>query len=319
MSDWADRWADAIGRAMNDQPLTDPLGAWVDRDAWALHLALGSWHLDVAGRSVFFLAVAAGVLVLAGIPVLISRRPELVRRWTTWAVILPVLGIPLWLGPATTALFAGAVATVCVVELARMVDLPRAERTLLLVLAWVYPLLAWLAPPALGLVPLVALACAAPALVAGDTTRGLQRAAVTAFASIWLCWAPANLVLLGNQAFLVCFAAAGTDVAAWCGGRGLRRFAWAGRPLSPLSPNKTVGGAVGALLGAALILLVLGGLTLGMLVAVAVGAIGGDLLESMVKRTAGVKDAGTWLPGFGGMLDRVDSLLLVLPLAWVLA
>jgi phosphatidate cytidylyltransferase len=124
----------------------------------------------------------------------------------------------------------------------------------------------------------------------------------------------AHLLMLWPDTFLVAFAASAADVAAWCGGKGLRRFRWARKPLSPLSPNKTVGGMIGAFIGAFLVLTLLGTISIGLLIAVAFG----DLLESMVKRQAQVKDAGAWLPGFGGLLERIDSLLLVLQLAYLL-
>ena len=292
----------------------------LDRAGLSLDLDLGPLgHLAADGRAVFLMWVTVGLLAVAGVAVLTLGNAELRRRWTTWALIAPVVGVPMWLGPGPTALLAAVLALQAVRELAPMVGLPQPERRLLTVLALGYPLAAWLAPHLLDLAPLLALAGAVPALLAGDTRHGLRRAALTAFASVWVCWSLAHLVVLWPDAFIVCFAAAASDVAAWCGGRGLRRFGWARAPLSPLSPNKTLGGLVGALLGAVLVLALLGELTPGLVVAVGLGGIAGDLLESMVKRQAGVKDAGRWLPGFGGLLDRVDSLLVVLPLAAVLS
>ncbi len=52
---------------------------------------------------------------------------------------------------------------------------------------------------------------------------------------------------------------------------------------------------------------------MGLSVVVAVFSTFGDLVESLIKRTVGVKDSGNIMPGHGGILDRIDSLLLVVP------
>jgi len=112
-----------------------------------------------------------------------------------------------------------------------------------------------------------------------------------------------------------------TDTGAYTAGRTLGRH-----KLSPtLSPNKTWEGAAGGVLvGAAgsIITMQLLGLDPGvaLVVAVALGlpvaAIAGDLLESAIKRRIGVKDMSQLLPGHGGLLDRLDSLLLTGPLLY---
>jgi phosphatidate cytidylyltransferase len=134
--------------------------------------------------------------------------------------------------------------------------------------------------------------------------------------------------------FLLCVVWAG-DIAALYVGR-----AWGRRKLAPtLSPNKTWEGAVGSVAGS---LLVTGGLLglahlltvrfdsarlsysegawyywLGLAVVVNVAAQVGDLAESALKRSAGVKDSGTLLPGHGGVLDRIDALLVAAPVLWL--
>ena len=106
------------------------------------------------------------------------------------------------------------------------------------------------------------------------------------------------------------------DTAAYYVGKALGK-----RPLHPLSPKKTWEGTVaGLVVGtlAAMVVALLGRLYpwwLALMVGLVVNAVGqlGDLLESFLKRVAGVKDSGTIFPGHGGVLDRIDSLLLALP------
>jgi phosphatidate cytidylyltransferase len=99
-------------------------------------------------------------------------------------------------------------------------------------------------------------------------------------------------------------------------------------PLSSASPNKTIEGLVGGMVGAVVAAVLLGavgpdpftlgdGFKIGIVVALVAPL--GDLSESLIKRDLGIKDMGTILPGHGGVLDRFDALLFVLPAVWYLA
>ncbi|MGI9601300.1 MAG: phosphatidate cytidylyltransferase, partial [Acidimicrobiales bacterium] len=114
------------------------------------------------------------------------------------------------------------------------------------------------------------------------------------------------------------------DVGAWAVGRVAGK-----QPLSTASPNKTMEGLIGGCGLAVAVGIVLGaavgpwsdqlvnGLLLG--IAAAVMAPLGDLTESLVKRDLGLKDMGQFLPGHGGLLDRFDAMLFVLPTAFYVA
>jgi phosphatidate cytidylyltransferase len=150
-------------------------------------------------------------------------------------------------------------------------------------------------------------------VLAGDAVDGARRAAYGVLGFGWLA-ALGGLVTLHGAAMALFAAVSVADVAAWCTGRALR-----GPALSPLSPAKTISGLVGGTLAGLGVLALFGAWTWPLVLAVALGAPLGDLFESMCKRGAGVKDAGTWLPGFGGLLDRIDSVLAALVIAAVLS
>ena len=98
-------------------------------------------------------------------------------------------------------------------------------------------------------------------------------------------------------------------------------------PMAPMiSPKKSWEGFVGSMLlgvgaGTAMAYFVLGvAFWVGIIIGVSLVVVGtcGDLVESLIKRDVGIKDMSSFLPGHGGVMDRLDSLLLAAPVAWLI-
>jgi phosphatidate cytidylyltransferase len=274
---------------------------------------------------------AVAVLGSTGITVLVVEKARrrslsssiLVTRWKTWVVLATIwmLGLA---SPAVLYVVLAAVGLVGASEYARIARLGWTDGLTLLVL----PVVA-LSLVAVGVDPFLVAAGAMLASTVGplleqDLEDGPQRIGrlllgltVLAIPAISM-WAVSQSSPVAFVALL--FGVALSDVAAFTVGSTLGRR----RLASQLSPNKTWEGVGGNLIGAVIgtaIAGVPGGLgiasTAVLGIVIGSGAVWGDLLESLIKRNANVKDAGTVLPGFGGVLDRVDSLIVAAPLTWI--
>ena len=176
---------------------------------------------------------------------------------------------------------------------------------------------------ALGALGLTALALAAASAGTQSMPWALAGLAYTALPGAALIWLRSDAAL-GAVAVLYLLALAATaDTAAYAAGRLI-----GGPKLAPrVSPNKTWSGFAAGLLAPALVgcafAIYLGGTSAAWLafvsVALALACQMGDLIESAVKRTFGTKDMSALIPGHGGLLDRIDSLLFAAVLAAFIA
>jgi phosphatidate cytidylyltransferase len=161
-------------------------------------------------------------------------------------------------------------------------------------------------------------------------THAVREIGMTLIGLFWVCFFFGHLVLIREQPlgsgwifFLFLVVWAGDTGAYYVG-----RYAGRRKLFEKISPNKTIEGAVGGLCSSVIGAVLGWGLflspdysftqavVLGALLAV-VGQMG-DLVESLLKRSAGVKDSGSLFPGHGGVLDRFDGILLSAPVLYYL-
>lgn len=256
----------------------------------------------------------------------------LFQRWAVWAVIAPVFSLAVLSGRLPTLALTMLIVWQGLREYARLVGLPGLYRMVLYTLGLLALPLTLMAPDTLfDILPIFLIVGTLQPLLTQDVQAGIRTFALAAFGFAYLPLLLGHLPLIhawipGGPGILlvVALATALSDVGAFTVGKLFGRH-----QLSPIvSPNKTWEGVIGNILGAALGTWVLAfalptGMPLILMlvlpIIVAVGAVWGDLLESLMKRELGVKDAGAWLPGFGGLLDRADSLVVTIPVIYHLS
>jgi phosphatidate cytidylyltransferase len=282
-----------------------------------------------------------GAILVVGLLVLLAverrhlrelHHRVLFQRWAVWAGIAPLYSLAVLGGRLSMLVLVSLLVWQALREYCRLVELPRLYRLVLLAMGLLMGPLALQSPESFfGVIPLLLIAATLQPLLTQDVQAGMRRLAFAALGFGYLPLLLGHLLLIlawvpGGPGLLLVLglAVALSDIGAFTVGRLFGRHR-----LSPLvSPNKTWEGVGGNLLGAVLgttlfgFALSEGGaglITLALPLVVAVGSVWGDLVESLLKREFGTKDAGAWLPGFGGLLDRVDSLVVVAPLVYYLA
>jgi phosphatidate cytidylyltransferase len=291
------------------------------------------WIVSATAAVLALAAAAIGWLSASG-----RAKPEFQRelwlRFGSWCVLLPLMIAPVLAGRAWTIGAVTLLGLACYREYARATGLFR-ERVLSAVVALGILAVNFAALDAwygffVALFPLTVCVLAVASIPLDRPQGYVQRVGLAVLGYMLFGAGLAHLGYMANDAnyrplvLLLLTAVALNDCAAFtCG-----KLIGGPKLLPATSPNKTISGALGAVVVTGSIVALLGSLLfagtpmgqwhwlvlLGVLVSVAGQA--GDLMLSSIKRDIGIKDMGAVLPGHGGILDRFNSLLLVSPLVF---
>jgi phosphatidate cytidylyltransferase len=288
------------------------------------------WITIGVGAVLFLAVLVIALLSLTG-RVKDPLRMELWKRTLAWAVMAPIMIGPILLGAAWTILGVTILSLACYRELSRATGQFREKLVsavvVLGILAVNFAALDDWYGFFVALFPLTVIVIAAVSILPDHPQGYLQRVALGVLAFMLFGSALAHISFIANDwsyrpiILMLLLGVQLNDVFAFVSGKLLGR-----RKIFPnTSPNKTVAGHVGALvlttpLIATIAHFIFPGTALDhpfwlILLGVIVSVSGqlGDLMLSSIKRDLGIKDMGVTIPGHGGVLDRVNSLLLAAP------
>jgi phosphatidate cytidylyltransferase len=279
------------------------------------------------------------LLLLAGfVAVLVARRRwslKVLRRSTlflrarAWFMIGPLFVVAVFIGGFVAFLLATYVMLQGSSEIVRVAGIQRRYALLLMFWGQVGLLVAALAREYFVLLPFgfLILLTLVP-IISGELEDAHRQVADTLFAYVYVGLPMGYIVFVKsaepwglNFLVLVTVAVAVSDVASWVVGRAIK----SPRLSHEVAPGKSWSGALGNLLGAALAIALLWvavprtwsiAVVVVLVVVVAVGSLWGDLTDNFIKRAFHTTATSSLVMGYGGVLDRIDSLLMAFPLSY---
>jgi len=282
---------------------------------------------------IFFIAFGFALLINLFLSIR-EKKTDVWARTLGWIVVLPIFILSAYLGGIYFLVVVMIMTVIGVLEFYFLAEHTNVKvfKTTGTVLSALLPLVAFLGGSKAYEVAVILFSLAILIIplykrqVLNDLSADIHSSATTVLGIIYVGWTLSYLILIRNlengfSYFLYFyFLILANDISSYYAGK----FFGKSNILQQISPSKTLEGSLGGIVGTIFVAFLLRYLvptfnyTYIFLLSVIVAVFGeiGDLVESSLKREAGVKDAGRLLPGFGGILDRFDSLIYALPIVY---
>ena len=294
--------------------------------------------LEVIKR--FILVFIAGfilILILKKFQIKNLWQGELGKRYLSWLVIGTILLIVLFTGGIPSIIFLYIIIILALKEISNLANLPKSYFYTMAILGIISIITASYFTDKFYMLPILYLASLTTLTIRRNDKRGFSKLAFSLYTSIWIIFFLCHFILLGHLnntfdntkslLFLLAFAVPLADIGAYIFGRAFSKIDFLNRfkIANKISPKKIWAGVIGDIIGAgigiSIMYFAIGSyFTIPQLIILAcligIFSVIGDMNESLIKRYFNAKDSGELIPGHGGILDRIDSILRVIVIVY---
>lgn len=289
--------------------------------------------ISITRIAILFLSAFLVILILNRFQWKKVFHSNLGKIYIGWVILAPIYIVGIFLGRIPGLFVIFGFMGFAIKEITEISRLPKVYKFALLFLSFVSPILTSYFPNFFYSLPLLYfVVISLIAIMMNDSQRGFYHAAVSLFVAIWVIFGICHIILLSHLnnridssrslLLLIILAVSLSDIGAYIMGNTFRRLHLldAYKIAPDISPNKTYIGVIGHILGAGLGIAILFfaikhylPLFQWVIIAIMIGvfAMIGGFTNSLFKRYYEVKDSNPLIPGHGGVLDRIDSLMRV--------